>query len=114
MQPSEYDQGVTAGKIEQQLTEHSQHLAKINGSIDDFVAETKVLVLVVQRLADAADADRAAAVKLAAALKEADDARRKQADAHWWKPMSRVLSAVIAAAAVIAVWISWTALHTHK
>lgn len=92
-----YERGHIAGEIAARLQDHDRHFAAINGSIARFAAAQEQLVLQIQRLADAADADRVTAVKTAAALKEADEARREQAD-YRWSPLARLA----AAAAVIA------------
>ena len=95
-----YDRGVAAGEIAQRLAGHDQHLAKINGSMDRVADELRELRLQVQRLGDAMTADRATVVTTAAALKDADDARRDQNNQHW-TPFQRGI-AVIGAIGVIA------------
>jgi hypothetical protein len=95
-----YDRGVAAGEIAQRLAGHDQHLAKINGSMDRVADRLDALVLAVQRLADATAADRATVVTTAAALKDADEARRAT-DVRHWTPFQRGI-AVIGAIGVIA------------
>ena len=68
----EFQRGRTLGETESTLAEHSAHLTRINGSMDRVAAELHDLVLGIQRLGDAADADRATAISLAAANPELD------------------------------------------
>jgi hypothetical protein len=96
----DYDRGVAAGEIAQRLAGHDEHLAKINGSMDRVAGRLDALVLAVQRLADATAADRATVVTTAAALKDADEARRAT-DVRHWTPFQRTF-AVIGAIGVVA------------
>jgi hypothetical protein len=101
---SDYDRG----RVDAILDEHTQHLAKINGSIDRFAGEVHDLVLAVQRLADSTAADRATVLTTAKALKDSDDARRDKGDRRW-SPVQRLTAALgglAAAGAVIAEIIS--------
>jgi hypothetical protein len=116
-EPSDYDQGVTAGRIDARLADHDKHLAKINGSMDrvadrltDLVQGNRDLLLLVQRLGDAADADRATAISLATALEKADTARRDKSTTTW-TPLSRLIAVVVAVAVVAGVVIAFAALH---
>jgi hypothetical protein len=91
------------GKVDATLTEHGKHFDRINGSIERSVSELIELRIVVQRLADAADADRATAKTLAIALKEADDVRRLRSE-EGWTPLQRaavVIGALVALASII-------------
>ena len=107
----EYDRGVAAGQLLQRLDGHDEHLARINGSIGDSARAQEAaaraldrLAMQVQRLADAADADRAKAVALATGLKDADEARRNT-ETQRWAPLTRlglVLGAIAAAIAIVA------------
>jgi hypothetical protein len=90
------------GRIDATLGEHAQHLGKINGNIERFAGEIHELVLAVQRLADAADADRSTVKVTAAALKDAEDARRDKSEAGW-TPFQRVLAVLMFLAAVAAI-----------
>ena len=101
---AEYDRGVAAGEIAQRLKEHDGHLGAINGSIDATAKALDRLAMQVQRLADAADADRAKAVALATGLKDADEARRNT-ETQRWSPLTRlgvILGAVAAGIAIVA------------
>ena len=101
---AEYDRGVAAGEIAQRLKEHDGHLGAINGSIDATAKALDRLTMTVQRLADAADADRAKALALATGLKDADEVRRNT-ETQRWSPMTRiglVLGAVAAGIAIVA------------
>ena len=99
-EPSAYDKGVTAGEIGARLAGHDKHFAEINGSVKDLKDEMHQLVLGVQRLGDAADADRATVKTTAAALKDAEEARRDSTDQRW-SPKARLIATVVAFAAAI-------------
>jgi DNA-binding IclR family transcriptional regulator len=99
------------GRVDAELAEHANHLGRINGSIDRFAGELHNLVLAIQRLADAADADRSTVKTTAAALKEAEDARRDKSDAGW-TPVQRLLALLAGLAAVATVaGIAWEVFH---
>ena len=117
-----YDRGVAAGEIAQRLHEHDKHFEKINGSIadtgsaltkltGDTTAALNKLTGTVQRLADAADADRAKALALATGLKEADDARQQKAGERW-SPLTRLgIAAGMIASTLTALAIILTHVH---
>jgi hypothetical protein len=116
-EPSDYDQGVIAGRIDARLADHDRHLAKINGSmdrvadrLDALVTGSHDLLLAVQRLTDAAEADRQTVKVTAAALKEAEEARRDQSETRW-TPMARLITVIVAVAVVAGVIIAYAALH---
>jgi hypothetical protein len=124
---SEYDRGVDAGKIEARLANHDEHLQTINGSIGRMAQETaalrtetvreiQALTLEVQRLADQATAragtvdaqrtsDKATVLTTAAALKDADIARRDKS-ADTWSPFQRAIAVLAAVASVAAVYLA--------
>lgn len=97
-----FDRGHTAGEIAEQLRRHDTHFAQINGSIDRTANALEGLRLDVQRLADQAEASAATVIATAAALKDAEDARRNVADQSW-SPFARVFATVAALAAVASV-----------
>jgi hypothetical protein len=97
-----YDAGVLAGRIEQRLTEHDRHFATINGSMGRLADEMHGLTLAVQRLADSAAADRATVITTAAALKDAEEARRSITESRW-SPMARLIAVIVCLAAVASV-----------
>lgn len=109
-EPSDFDQGVAAGRIDARLAGHDKHFADINGSIKELAGEMHQLVLAVQRLGDAANADRATAITTAAALKEAEEARRGKSETRW-TPMARLITVIVAAAVVAGVIIAYATLH---
>ncbi len=116
-EPSDYDQGVTAGRIDARLANHDQHLAKINGEmgrvadrLGELVTGNRDLLLQVQRLGDAADADRKTAISLAEALEKADTARRDKSETQW-TPLNRLIAVVVAVAIVAGVIIAYLSLH---
>jgi len=97
-----YARGVSAGEIAQRLSDHDRHFGKLNGSMDDVARELHGLTLAVQRLGDAADADRATVITTATALEKADQARRDTSERHW-SPLTRfgIAAGVVAAIATV-------------
>lgn len=92
-----FDRGQIAGHIAEQLRRHEDHLAKINGSTEKTALALEALndtqqqmALQLQRLADQSAADAKTRVATAAALKEAEDARRVTAEGRW-TPLARTL-----------------------
>lgn len=110
-----FDRGHTAGEIAEQLRRHENHLAKINGSTEKTAVALVALndtqqqmALQLQRLGDQMESSARTVVATAAALKEADEARRN-ADDRSWSPFARAFAAVAALAAVATiVGLVWT------
>lgn len=99
-----YERGHLAGEIAARLAGHDQHFADINGSIAALASEMHQLTLAVQRLGDQAVSRDATVVTTAAALKDAEDARRSKDD-HSWSPLTRVataLGALVALATLVS------------
>jgi hypothetical protein len=88
-----FDRGVIAGDVAAQLNQHAQHLTKINGSMADVAHELKELNLAIQKLSQQAVARDATVLTTAAALKDADQARRDK-DTHAWTPFTRLMAAL--------------------
>ena len=61
------------------------------------------LTLAVQRLGDAMTSDRATVLTTAAALKDAEEARRDRSD-QGWSPWSRLFAAGAAAATAVGTY----------
>ena len=101
----EYDRGVVAGQIDQRLAQHDKHFEQINGSLGDVARELHVMGLAVQRLADQAESRDATVIKTAAALKDAEDARRAQGETRW-TPFTRVIALVGAIAGLVVAVIT--------
>jgi multidrug resistance efflux pump len=108
---SEYDRGVAAGQVLARLDSHDQHLSKINGSMDIVAHELKTLNMNVQRMNDAADADRAKAVVVADALDKADAARDKAA-VRRWTPIERLIGMLFALVSLASL-AAWLVVHVH-
>jgi t-SNARE complex subunit (syntaxin) len=113
---SEYDRGVAAGSVLSRLDSHDKQLARINGSMErvaDKLAKLESLdqamLLAVQRLGDAASADRATVVTTAEALEKAEAARRDKTESRW-SPMARLITVIVAIAVVAGVVIAWISL----
>jgi hypothetical protein len=96
-----YDRGVAAGQILERLAGHDRHFADINGHLATLAIEAHSQTLQLQRLADAAEADRQTTIKTAAALKEAEEARRDQSTTRW-TPFARLIAVLGAAGAAIS------------
>ena len=95
---TEFDRGHTAGEIAARLAGHDKHFATINGSIGDMTREMHNLTLAVQRLGDQAVSRDATVVTTAAALKDAEEARRSQAESSWspWQKLLAVIGGLVA------------------
>jgi hypothetical protein len=107
-----YERGVTAGEIAETLRRHDDHLERINGSTEKtaqaLVAlnETQqMMALQLQRLADQAESDAKTRVATAAALKDADEARRNQ-DETWWTPVARSIALLGALVALVGLFVT--------
>jgi hypothetical protein len=97
-EPTAYDRGVLAGEINARLAGHDKHFAAINGSLTKVGLELEGQRLLLQRLADQADAAARTAITTAAALKDADEARRNSAEQKWtpWQRRIAVITVVVA------------------
>jgi len=102
---SDYDEGVAAGKILERLDHHDRHFKTINGSIDRLADRLAEVALQVQRLADQAVSRDATVLTTAAALKDAEEARRAQGEQKW-SPVSRTITVILALATVAGVIIT--------
>lgn len=111
MSPAEdpYDRGRVDGAIAERLAGHDKHFAAINGSLADMVREMHDLTLAVQRLGDQAVARDATVVTTAAALKDAEEARRGSSERSW-TPVARVLAIAGGVATIVGVALAWIAL----
>jgi hypothetical protein len=105
---SDYRQGVAAGRTDERLDGHDKHFSEINGSIKDLISEVHGMRLAVQQLSLQAIARDATVVTTAAALKDADQARRIQEQQRQeqsesrWSPMAKAIAIVGVLAAVVA------------
>lgn len=97
-----YERGVTAGEIAARLAGHDEHFASINGSLVKMAGDLHALNMGVQRLADQAESAAKTVLTTAAALKDAEDARRTISDQSW-SPLARLATAIGALAALAAV-----------
>ena len=97
----QYERGVIAGEIAQRLLEHDRHLDRVNGSMEIVAHRLTGVELALQRISDSMDADRVTVVKTAAALKDADDARRQKGERRW-SPLARVAMAATTFAAILS------------
>ena len=113
----DYQRGRAAGRIDEQLRQHAEHFKEINGSIGILADRMATLATQMQRIADAAEADRVTAISTAAALAAADVARRHSATApreaadRRWSPLTRVglvIGALAGLAAVLALMLQIT------
>ncbi len=111
------------GRVDAELAEHASHLATINGSIERFATvladltlatnkSMSELILAIQRLADAADADRSTVKVTAEALEKAEVARRDRSE-QGWTPFQRGLAVIGGLAAVAGAILAVLALTAH-
>jgi hypothetical protein len=98
-----YDRGHAAGEIAARLAGHDQHFTAINGSLADFAREMHDLTLAVQRLSDQAVSRDATVIATAAALKDAEDARRDRSERSW-SPLARFSLAIAAVGALVGIY----------
>jgi len=99
-----YDRGVVAGEIAARLAGHDRHFDAINGSLAELASEMHGMTLAVQRLADQAESNARTVITTAAALKEAEAARRRLSEQSWtpWQRLLAVLGGLVALTALIA------------
>lgn len=102
-----FERGHAAGAIAERLASHDRHFAAINGSLDRLASEMHALTLAVQRLGDQAVSRDATVVVTAAALKDAEEARRSKTESSWspWTKGFATLAAVATAVGLaLALW----------
>jgi hypothetical protein len=97
---SEFDRGHTAGGIAERLDSHDRHFTAINGSLEKIAANLGLQTLALQRLADQNVSRDATVITTAAALKDAEEARRDKSTQSW-TPVSKAL-ALLGAAVTVA------------
>jgi len=102
--PSDFDRGHLAGEIAARLAGHDQHFASINGSLADIANEMHALTLAVQRLGDQAVSRDATVVTTAAALKDAEDARRSKSESSW-SPVQKAFAVLAAIATAVGLYV---------
>jgi hypothetical protein len=98
-----YDRGELAGQIAARLAGHDRHFEVINGSLAKVADGLHELTMAVQRLGDQAVSRDATVVTTAAALKDADAARRDKSDRSW-SPLARLSAAAGVAAALLSAY----------
>jgi len=79
------------GKTDARLDDHDDHLAKINGSIERMSNEMHSLTLAIQRLVDQGTARDATVITTAAALRDAEKARRDKSE-QTWSPFAKTIT----------------------
>jgi hypothetical protein len=98
----DYERGIAEGQILSRLSNHDDHFAAINGSIDRLGGEMHTLVLTLQKYSDAADSRDAITAATAKAVIEAETARRVAAE-HKWSGFQKLFAIVAALAAAITI-----------
>lgn len=101
-EPTAYERGVKAGRIDEELANHGRRLDKINGSMEK-VAERLGSIdgrfgdvhLALQQIKDQMVADIATVEATAKALKEAAEAQR-QATEKRWSPVQKWIAVIVA------------------
>lgn len=101
----EYDRGHKAGGIDERLASHDKHFAAINGSIGQLATEMHRMTLAVQRLGDQAESNARTVITTAAALKDANDVRRSNAETSW-SPVTRVLALLGGLATLVGLYLA--------
>jgi len=98
--------GEAAGQIAARLDDHDKHFASINGQLAKIGEEIHAMVLGVQRLGDQAVARDATVLTTAAALKDAEEARRDKSELAW-SPVAKALTAISGVVAVLLLLLAW-------
>jgi len=101
-----YERGHRAGGIDQRLDEHDRHFNKINGSMQTVADRLHELTLAVQGLRAQAEADARTRVATAAALKDADDARRRASE-QTWSPWTKAFAVLAALASAVGLYFAF-------
>lgn len=97
-----YRRGLAAGEVTAKLAQHEAHLATINGSIEGLRHEMGSLTGEVHSLRDELAGREANAEAAASALRNADDARRSEAEMSWGR-FQRVFAIIATVAALITI-----------
>lgn len=97
-----FERGTVAGKIEARLADHDRHFSLINGSLERVASELHDLKLAVQRLGDQAVSRDATVITTAAALKDAEAARRDKADQSW-SPWAKIFAGLAAIGVIVGI-----------
>jgi len=100
-----YERGHLAGEIAARLAGHDKHFASINGSLADLATEMHELTLAVQRLGDQAISRDATVVTTAAALRDADEARRSKTEQSW-SPVAKAFAVLAAVATAVSLYLA--------
>jgi hypothetical protein len=105
-----FDRGV----ISRTLTEHGEHLRQINGSTERTAVALAEMAQSMQSmgaeltaLVVRLNAEGETRVAMAAALKEAEDVRLKQAERRWNVPMQRVAWLIAALSGLLSLYLAF-------
>jgi hypothetical protein len=105
-----FDRGV----ISQTLNEYGAHLRAINGSTERTALTLAGIELRMQAVGEAIqalrvrlDAEGETRLAMAAALKDAEDARLKQAERKWNVPMQRIAWIIAALSALVSLYLAF-------
>lgn len=101
-----FNRGARSGKVDARLEGHDAHFAAINGSLAKLAAEMANVSTGVQRLEDRFAASEKTVITTAAALKDADNARRDK-ETQGWSPLARWATGitVLTAAVGFVLWL---------
>jgi len=91
MSDGEYERGKVEGRTDARLDDHDSHFAQLNGSVKTLVSEVHALTLAIQRLTDQGTARDATVITTAAALKDAEAARRDRSE-QTWSPFAKTIT----------------------
>lgn len=107
-----YERGVRDGQVDARLRDHDLRFEKINGSMDRLAVGMESLTLVVQRLGDQAISRDATVLTTAAALKDAEEARRDKSDSKW-SPFARTATLSGALTGVVGAFLTFYLTFHH-
>jgi hypothetical protein len=107
-----HDAGHEAGQIDARLAGHDRHFEAINGQLGRVADELAGIRMAVQRLGDQAVARDATVVTTAAALKDAEEARRDKTEQSW-SPLTRIVAVLSGLAGLAVVFDLYLRLTGH-
>lgn len=107
MTSDEFERGKVQGRTDNRLDDHDDHFAKLNGSVVVLGAKVEELTLAIQRLIDQGTANAATVLTTAAALKDAEAARRDRTEQSW-SPFAKVITVLAVVIAAAGLYLATT------
>lgn len=108
--PESPQEAYKRGRVDARLDQMDRHFETINGSIEKTANELHGVLLALQRISDQQVANAATVVTTAAALKDAEEARRARTEQSW-SPWQKLFAVVAAVGVPVGLVLAWLALH---